>query len=82
MAHGLDPERASDAEQRRRLVQQSIEQLPPKQRTAIVLRDIEGLSTAEVAEALGSTEATVRSHIASARVKLKGMLSVLLRGRS
>jgi RNA polymerase sigma-70 factor, ECF subfamily len=45
--------------------------LPPKERAAIVLRDIEGLSTREVAQTLGSREQTVRSQISRARVKLK-----------
>jgi RNA polymerase sigma-70 factor (ECF subfamily) len=80
--HDVDPERATDLEQRRRLLRQSIEQLPPRQRAAVVLRDIEGLSTAEVAAALGSTEATVRSHIAAARVNLRSMLGSVLRRRS
>ena len=37
----------------------------------IVLRDIEGLDTHEVARILAISEATVRSHICSARSKLK-----------
>jgi len=48
---------------------------PVKERAAIVLREIEGLSTAEVAEALGSSEVTVRSQISKAMVKLRGILN-------
>ena len=80
--HELDPEHAMGLDERRHLLLRSLEQLPPKQRAAIVLRDIEGLSTTEVAEALGSTEATVRSHIACGRAKLKGILTGLLGRRS
>lgn len=49
--------------------------LPTKERAAIVLREIEGLSTAEVAEALGSTAGTVRSQIAKATSRLQAILS-------
>ena len=49
--------------------------LPAKERAAVVLREIEGLSTAEVAEALGSSEVTVRSQISKAMVKLRGILT-------
>jgi RNA polymerase sigma-70 factor (ECF subfamily) len=45
--------------------------LPEKERAAIVLRDLEGLSTPEVAKVLGSSEATVRSQISKARVKMR-----------
>jgi RNA polymerase sigma-70 factor (ECF subfamily) len=38
---------------------------------ALVLRDLEGLSTAEVAEILGVKEVTVRSQISKARLKMK-----------
>ena len=44
----------------------------------VVLLDIEGLSTAEVAEILGSSEATVRSQISSASLTIK---KVVKRGR-
>ena len=40
----------------------------------VTLRDIEGLSTGEVARILGSSEATVRSQISSARLKIKKIL--------
>ena len=38
-----------------------------KQRTAFLLREIEGLTTEEVAAVLGTTESTVRNHILQAR---------------
>jgi DNA-directed RNA polymerase specialized sigma24 family protein len=40
----------------------------------VVLREIEELSTAEVAAALGTTEGTVRSQVAKAIAKLRLML--------
>ena len=49
--------------------------LPTKERAAVVLREIEGLSTAEVAAALGSSEVTVRSQISKAMTGLRGILN-------
>lgn len=55
----------------RDLMAQGLKKLSKKEREALVLRDLEGLSTAKVAEALGSSETTVRSQISKARVKMK-----------
>ncbi len=41
--------------------------LAPKQRATFVLKEIEGLETAEVARVLGVTESTVRNHLLQAR---------------
>lgn len=54
-----------------RILEEALQTLPTKERAAVVLRDIEGLSTAEVAEVMGTRETTVRSHISRARTKLK-----------
>jgi len=48
--------------------------LPVKERAAVVLREIEGLSTAEVAAILGSREVTVRSQISNAFGRLRAIL--------
>src|SRR5207244_11610511 len=37
--------------------------LSPAQRTAVVLRHVDGLSYAEIAEALGRPEGTVKAHV-------------------
>ena len=52
----------------------SLRRLSERERAAVVLRDLEGLSTGEVARALGSSEATVRSQISQARVKMREFL--------
>jgi RNA polymerase sigma-70 factor, ECF subfamily len=44
--------------------------LSPRERAAILLRDVEGLSAEEVASHLNCSKATVRSHIANARTKM------------
>ena len=48
--------------------------LAPKQRAAFVLREIEGLETAEVARVMGVAESTVRNHLFQARKTLKAGL--------
>jgi RNA polymerase sigma-70 factor, ECF subfamily len=49
--------------------------LPDTLRSVFVLRDIEGLSTAETAEALGLTEANVKVRLHRARLALREKLS-------
>jgi RNA polymerase sigma-70 factor (ECF subfamily) len=46
-------------------------------RSAFVLRDLEGLSTSEVAEVLGAEPAAVRQRVHRARLMLRGYLSAL-----
>ena len=58
-----------NAESRR--VRQALSDLPPHHRAAIVLRDFEGLSYAEVAIALGMTECQVKALIHRARQNFK-----------
>jgi len=53
------------------LLRRAIDALPPKEKLAIVLRDVEELSTDEVAAILGSRPATVRVQISKARAKLR-----------
>jgi RNA polymerase sigma-70 factor (ECF subfamily) len=70
-AGGADPHGALAAAEQRRILELSLRHLSKKERAALVLRDLEGLSTAEAAAALGTSEATVRSQISKARVKVK-----------
>jgi RNA polymerase sigma-70 factor, ECF subfamily len=57
--------------QERAIVARALAALPEKERAALVLRDLENLSTEEVARRLGSRPVTVRSQICSARVKVR-----------
>ncbi|HZU25576.1 MAG TPA: RNA polymerase sigma factor [Bryobacteraceae bacterium] len=66
-------------EQQRALLAEALTRLPEKERTALVLRDIEGLDTAEVAEILGSAPATVRSQVSTGRERLRGIVARLMR---
>jgi len=75
-AHELADEQA-DAEQvlvqaqQRELIAKAMATLPFKERASIVLRDVEGLSTEEVARIMKSSATTVRSQISSARKKIR-----------
>jgi RNA polymerase sigma-70 factor, ECF subfamily len=75
------PEDLLTADERRRLMFEALAALSERERDAITLRDLEGLSTAEVAEALGTTETTVRSQISMGRVKLKDYIAAKLKRR-
>ena len=57
--------------QQRELIAEAIADLPFKERASIVLRDVEGLSTEEVARIMNSSATTVRSQISSARKKIR-----------
>jgi RNA polymerase sigma-70 factor (ECF subfamily) len=67
--------------QERALLMNALLTLPEKQRAALVLRDLEGLTTEEVARVLHSRPVTVRSQISSARAKLKIHCQSLLQRR-
>lgn len=62
---------ATDEARQRKAIAAGLERLGEKERAAIVLRDIEGLETREVASILGSSEATVRSQISVGRRKIR-----------
>jgi RNA polymerase sigma-70 factor (ECF subfamily) len=74
-----NPEEELETSRRRELLMTALLQLSPKERAAIVLRDIEGCTTAEVATILESSEATVRSQISTGRTKIKAFLETRLR---
>ncbi|MFV2072988.1 MAG: RNA polymerase sigma factor [Thermoanaerobaculales bacterium] len=61
----------ADRHEAERILRQLIDVLTPQQRGAFVLREVEGLDTAEVAERLGCSPTTVRNHIFQARKALR-----------
>ena len=66
---------------RRRLAEKAraaIERLPEPYRDAFVLRDLEEMTTAEVAEILGLEPASVRQRVHRARMMLRGYLGALV----
>jgi RNA polymerase sigma-70 factor (ECF subfamily) len=61
------------------LVAAAVTRLPPQQRAVVVLRIWEGMSYAEIAEAVGRSEATVRSHMHHGLAALRKYLEPRLR---
>jgi RNA polymerase sigma-70 factor, ECF subfamily len=60
--------------ERRDYLEAGLSTLTERERTALLLRDVEGLPAEEVAEHLNCSKATVRSHIANARTKFRRYL--------
>lgn len=60
----------------------AISQLPPKQRAAIVMFEVEERSIREIAEILECSEGVVKFNIHEARKKLRKSLGPLLRGET
>ncbi|MGH9827795.1 MAG: RNA polymerase sigma factor, partial [Blastocatellia bacterium] len=79
LASSDDVEATAIESQQRRIVAQALDSLTKREKEALVLRDLEGLSTEEVARILGSSESTVRSQISSARGKIKTFKDRLLK---
>ncbi|KJU83798.1 RNA polymerase sigma factor AlgU [Candidatus Magnetobacterium bavaricum] len=74
----FSPEHPLRKRQQDEVIQRAIRSLPLRQRTVVVLRDIEGLSYDEIASVTGLNSGTVKSNIARGRQtlrdKLKGAL--------
>ena len=66
-----NPEQSVLRSEKRRYIEDGLRLLSARERAALILRDVEGLPAAEVAQHLGCSPATVRSHIANARVKFR-----------
>jgi RNA polymerase sigma-70 factor (ECF subfamily) len=69
-----DPEQEASTQEVRKLLDVSIEGLPDSSRAVFVLRDVEGMSTAETADALGITEENVKVRLHRARALLRKKL--------
>ncbi|MGA9626198.1 MAG: sigma-70 family RNA polymerase sigma factor [Bryobacteraceae bacterium] len=65
------PEQAVLRSEERNYLEDGLRLLSPRERAALMLRDVEGLPAEEVAERLNCSKATVRSHIANARTKFR-----------
>jgi RNA polymerase sigma-70 factor, ECF subfamily len=64
--------------QLRDVLTSAIDELPPHYRAVIVLRDVEGLSTVEVADALGIPVPTAKTRAHRARLLLRKRLSTFM----
>jgi len=73
-APGENPEQLVLRSEHREHLENALGVLTHRERTALLLRDVEGLPAEEVAARLNCSKATVRSHIANGRVKLRKFL--------
>src|SRR4029079_11040927 len=72
--NGTSPDRILGQKQLAERIRTSLDQLPFDQRTAIVLREIDGLSYEEIGFSLGIAVGTVKSRLARAREALRSQL--------
>jgi RNA polymerase sigma-70 factor (ECF subfamily) len=80
LADAETPESLLQTEEIRTTVNQAIEALPEDLRTAIVLRELEGLSYEDIAQAMDCPVGTVRSRIFRAREAIDKRLSEVFEG--
>jgi len=66
-----DPAQLAEAGEASAIVSRALDELPEDYRAVLHLRDVEGLSSAEAAEALGIGEAALKSRLHRARAALK-----------
>jgi len=71
---GESPEEYALRQELSRVIQVGIGTLPPEQRVALVLSDVQGLSYQEIAETTGVSLGTVKSRLSRARGKLRDFL--------
>jgi RNA polymerase sigma-70 factor (ECF subfamily) len=81
MQEGATPERELLRQEIEQTVFRTVQALPEELRTAITLREVDGLSYEEIAEAMGCPIGTVRSRIFRAREAIDQQLRPLLSDR-
>jgi RNA polymerase sigma-70 factor (ECF subfamily) len=69
-----DPEQALDSKEARRIVLEAIDTLPERQKVVITMRDLDGLSSEEVRNALDLSETNQRVLLHRARAKVRTAL--------
>ena len=69
--HREGPEALLLRAERQDYLEDGLRLLTERERAALILRDVEGLPADEVARLLNCSKATVRSHIANARIKFR-----------
>ena len=70
-ADNVTPEGVAERNEQMEIIHRIISRLPEKHRTVVQLRDIEGMSYKEVAEAMQTTEEQVKSTLFRARQRIK-----------
>jgi len=70
-----DPEQQAFAGELRSLLESSIDELPDGLREVFMLREVDGLNTAETAECLGVSEDVVKTRLSRSRAALRNQLA-------
>src|SRR5205085_11650604 len=76
-----NPEQLYNQSELRDILGKTIQGLPPSFRTVFVLRDVEGLSTEETAQALELSVPAVKSRLLRARLQLRERLNRYFKNR-
>lgn len=71
---GNQPDEIFESREFLAAIDEALGELPPDYRTAVVLRDVEGLSTSETAEVLGIGERALKSRLHRGRMALRAQL--------
>src|SRR2546421_10240005 len=74
-----NPEQQYSQAELREILSKTIQGLPPGFRTGVLLRDVEGLSTEETAEALDLSIPAVKSRLLRARLQLRDKLTAFFK---
>jgi len=75
-----DPERQAYAKELHRVLEEAVDALPETYRAVFMLRDIEGLSTAETGEGLGLGEEAVKTRLHRARAMIRRAVTARIGG--
>jgi RNA polymerase sigma-70 factor (ECF subfamily) len=82
VSEGIELKKSSldelESKEKQQIINKAIRSLPFKYRTVLTLKDVEGLSYAEIAQVVGCRIGTVESRLFRARSMLKKILSPLL----
>jgi RNA polymerase sigma factor (sigma-70 family) len=76
-AAGDGPAASFERGERLRATLAAVGQLPERQRAALVLRELEGRSHEEIADALGVTKGSARQHLMRARTAVRGAVTAI-----
>jgi RNA polymerase sigma-70 factor (ECF subfamily) len=74
------PDSAAENAELRAILEGAVQRLPELYRSIFLLRDVEGLSTAESAEILGVSEDVVKTRLHRARLMLRADVDAYLKG--